>query len=137
MSKKPPPPAVGPTPRDFHRSRAVRLLTGPFDLTLDGSVEFTHTREWLVPERTGVYLLHDLRGVLYVGRTNDLRRRFSQHYWICGNQLLRLALRSPVGALLFSWKQHPDETLSSATERRLIARFQPVCNRLLLDFSSL
>lgn len=134
MSKKPRASAVSRTPHDFHRSRAARLLTGPFDLALDGTVSFTHTREWLVPEQMGVYLIHDLRGVLYVGRTNDLRRRFAEHYWVCGNQLLRLALRSPVGVLMFSWSQHPDEITCAAAERRLIARFQPVCNRLLLDF---
>lgn len=136
VPKKPPPPVVGPTRRDFHRNRAVRLLTGPFDLVLDGSVQFTHTREWLVPARTGVYLIHDLRGVLYVGRTADLRRRFTEHYWICGNQLLRLAMRSPVGVLLFSWQQHLDQVSCGVTERRLVSRFQPVCNRLLLDLTS-
>jgi predicted GIY-YIG superfamily endonuclease len=124
------------TPKDLHRRRAVRLLEGPFDLTLDGSVQFTHTREWLVPEQIGIYFIHDLRGVLYIGKTADLRRRFAEHYWICGNELLRLAMRSPVGALLFSWQQSPDEVSCADAERSLISRFQPVCNRLLLNFTS-
>ena len=135
MPKKPQRQTKVLTPKDLHRRRAVRLLEGPFDLTLDGTVQFTHTREWLVPEQVGIYLIHDLRGVLYIGKTTDLRRRFAEHYWICGNELLRLAMRSTVGALLFSWQQSPDEASCAEAERGLISRFQPVCNRLLLNFT--
>lgn len=121
------------TKTDFRRDRAVRLLENLPDLSFDGSVELALTREFLIPEQTGVYLMHDVRGVLYVGRTKNLRRRFVQHERLRRNRLLRLAMSRPVGSLTFSWILVPPGEPSAALERRLIARFQPVCNRLLLD----
>jgi len=119
--------------RQFRRDRAVRLLEDVPHLTFDGAVDLTITREFLVPEQAGVYLMHDLRGVLYVGRTQNLRRRFAQHERLRRNSLLRLAMSRPVGCLTFSWILVAAGEPSAALERRLIARFQPVCNRLLLD----
>ena len=32
-----------------------------------------------IPQYEGVYLFHDLRGVYYIGESNNLQRRFDQH----------------------------------------------------------
>ncbi len=42
-------------------------------------------------------MLHDLRGVLYVGATGNLNRRFHQHYWLTEDELLAEAMRRPLG----------------------------------------
>jgi excinuclease UvrABC nuclease subunit len=85
----------------------------------------------LVPRRPGVYLLHDLRGVLYVGSTRNLYRRFHQHYWLTANDLIALAMRQPFGELTFSWFLVADDTQRAALERVLIGWLQPPCNRVI------
>src|SRR5262245_13955745 len=96
-----------------------------------GSAVFRHTRQMLVPQRAGVYLLHDLRGVLYVGSTSNLYRRFDQHYWLTKNDLIELAMRQPFGQLTFSWFLVADDDRRAALERLLIGWLQPPCNRVI------
>ncbi len=115
------------------RERAERLLSREISWSPDGSVELVLTREFLVPDDAGVYLIHDLRGVLYVGQSRLLRQRFAQHDRLRRNRLLRLAMSRPVGVMRFSWRLVANEEDRSAFERELIAILQPVCNRQLLD----
>lgn len=115
------------------RERAERLLSREISWSPDGSVELVLTREFLVPDDAGVYLIHDLRGVLYVGQSRHLRQRFAQHDRLRRNRLLRLAMSRPVGVMTFSWRLVANEEERSAFERELIAILQPVCNRQLLD----
>ena len=117
----------------IRRERIARLLNREISWSPDGSVELVLTREFLVPADAGVYLIHDLRGVLYVGQSRNLRQRFIQHDRLRRNRLLRLAMNRPVGVLKFSWRLVADENQRSAFERELIAVLQPVCNRQLLD----
>ena len=90
------------------------------------------TREFLVPEDAGVYMVHDLRGVLYVGLSRNVRQRFVQHDRLRRNRLLNLAMDRPVGVISFSWRLVGDRETRVALERHLIAALQPVCNRQLL-----
>ena len=115
------------------RDRAERLLTREISWSPDGTVELVLTSEFMVPDDAGVYLIHDLRGVLYVGQTRKLRQRFVQHDRLRRNRLLHLAMSRPVGIMRFSWRLVADEEERSAFERELIASLQPVCNRQLLD----
>ena len=115
------------------RERAERLLTREISWSPDGTVELVLTREFLVPDDAGVYLVHDLRGVLYVGQSRQLRRRFVQHDRLRRNRLLHLAMSRPVGVMHFSWRLVADEDDRSAFERELVGILQPVCNRQLLD----
>jgi excinuclease UvrABC nuclease subunit len=85
----------------------------------------------LVPERPGVYLLHDLRGILYAGRTRNLSLRFHQHYWLTKNELLAVAMQRPFGELTFSWILVDGENERADLERRVIAWLKPPCNRLI------
>lgn len=115
------------------RDRADRLLTREISWSPDGTVELVLTREFMIPHDAGVYLIHDLRGVLYVGQSRKLRQRFAQHDRLRRNRLLHLAMSRPVGIIRFSWRLVADENERSAFERELIATLQPVCNRQLLD----
>lgn len=107
-----------------------RLLGAAPVLSIDASVAFRLDRDLLVPHQPGVYLIHDLRGVLYVGRSIDLRRRFDEHFWHCDNPLLATALARPIGELQFSWCLIglPEQV---AYEKQLVNFFNPPCNRTL------
>jgi excinuclease UvrABC nuclease subunit len=115
------------------RDRAERLLAREISWSPDGSVEMVLAREFMVPDDAGVYLIHDVRGVLYVGQSRKLRQRFVQHDRLRRNRLLSLAMNRPVGVMRFSWRLVANEAERSAFERELIAVLQPVCNRQLLD----
>ncbi len=107
-----------------------RLLSDAPNVPIDASVAFRLDRDLMIPHRPGVYLIHDLRGVLYVGRSVDLRRRFDEHFWQCENPLLAVAIAQPVGELRFSW--HLIGFPAQVTlERQLINYFNPPCNRTL------
>lgn len=84
-----------------------------------------------VPPSEGVYLFHDLRGVLYVGRSTNLRRRFVQHLELDQNPWLTVALSSPVLEMRFSWILVASGQ-SEPLERDLIHTFRPPCNRTSL-----
>ncbi len=102
-----------------------RLIHDPPDLRLDHDVPYQRGWALAVPHDAGVYLIHDLRGVLYVGQASDLRRRFDQHMEMSHNSKLVKALARPVGDLRFAWilDERP-----SALEQSLIRAFQPLCN---------
>lgn len=111
--------------------RRRELLLVPVHIEMSGSTAFRHTRHIHVPKKGGVYLIHDLRGVLYIGRTRNLYRRFDEHYWLAENEFLSLAMRQPFGEITFSWVIDEDEGDRVDLESRLIAWLRPVCNRLV------
>lgn len=111
------------------RSTPHPRLTLQLKIQLDGSVPFRRTSDVLVPRSGGVYMLHDLRGALYVGRTIDLLRRFEEHESLPSNPLIAMARRSAVGALYFSWISLSDAKRRRAVESELIRALDPPCNR--------
>ena len=111
--------------------RRHALLNVPVDIELSGSTVFRHTRHIYVPKKGGVYLIHDLRGVMYVGRTCNLYRRFAEHYWLTDNELLSLAMHRSFGDLTFSWVIVESASERAVLENHLIAWLRPACNRLL------
>ena len=104
-----------------------RLIVEPPRVVPDGGVLFRRSWSLGVPTRPGVYLIHDLRGILYVGRADQLRRRFEEHYLDSHNPALRTAIRTAVGQLMFSWVlvAAPEQF---ELERDLIRSFRPLCN---------
>ncbi|WP_211109556.1 GIY-YIG nuclease family protein [Azospirillum tabaci] len=120
-------PRKPPTLHGYNRA----LLRTPVQMEPSGSAPFLPTYGMLVPDNAGVYLIHDLRGVLYVGRTNLLRRRFNEHFWIADNELLLVARRHPFGEVAFSWILVEAESDRATLERRLVSWLQPPCNRLI------
>lgn len=111
--------------------RREAFLSAPSNVDVDGSVTFRALQRRLVPEVCGVYLVHDLRGVLYVGRSVDLQRRFEEHRLQKANPYLVLALGNPFGDMRFSWIVASDEAEADRLERQLISWLQPACNRLV------
>ncbi len=111
--------------------RPSPLLRRPPHLDLAGPVPLQRIRGFVVPDDPGVYLIHDLRGVLYAGRSICLRRRFTEHCDARGNELIALAQRSVFGKLTFSWAFVPDARRRAQLERELISWLQPPCNRAL------
>src|SRR5262245_2899546 len=95
------------------RSRVEAIQTMVFEArvmpSFDGSVPYRGSSVLLVPRRSGVYLVHDLRGVLYVGESAVLRGRFHQHLWEEDNPLLAAATSQPMGALKLSWVVCPEK----------------------------
>jgi hypothetical protein len=107
-----------------------RLIASPPSLELERSVPYRQGFALGVPPEPGIYLFHDFRGVIYVGQSDSLRRRFDEHFWERDNPLLARALARPVGEMMFSWIRIPLEKLDEA-ERRLVRAFHPLCNRVL------
>ena len=93
----------------------------------DGTTSFRPSHSFYVPTVPGVYLIHDLRGSLYVGRSDNIGKRFQQHHEFSHNSRLRLALRAPVGPISFSWLL-AEGLEQKALEARLIRYLDPLCN---------
>lgn len=112
------------------RLQVSRLVGDIPVFKLDGTVEYNLGGKISVPMDYGVYLIHDLRGTLYVGRTENLQRRYDEHYWETNNPLLRAVICKPFHPLKFSWiiSAYSDQV---ALERLLIRYFEPICNRML------
>lgn len=119
--------------QEIHDQRIYELLRTEVSWSPDGSTELAMACEIFVPSDAGVYMIHDLRGALYVGLSRNLRKRFRQHDHLRRNRLLRLALDKPVGTLKFSWRLVDDEMERIELERHLVSILQPVCNTQLLN----
>lgn len=121
-------PAMPSQVSSLLRARKL-LIDDPPALSVDGDVPYREGWAVLVPRCSGVYLIRDLRGMLYVGKAINLRRRFDQHRVGSHNARLCLALARPVGQTYFCWVEAADP---SDLEALLIARLQPLCNERLL-----
>lgn len=110
-------------------SRGHLRLDIDIRVVLDGTVPFRRTSDVLIPMAAGVYLIHDLRGVLYVGLSANLRRRFLEHEGDPANPLVATARRSVLGSLSFSWMAVRDALRRAAVEAELITALDPPCNR--------
>jgi excinuclease UvrABC nuclease subunit len=104
--------------------------------SIDGCARFGAAWSLAVPLAGGVYFIHDLRGVLYVGRTGSLRKRFSEHLVNSHNPSLRRALVCPIGQLYFSWIRCVSVDGQSQMERSLIKLLRPTCNVMMNDLAT-
>jgi excinuclease UvrABC nuclease subunit len=105
------------------------VIYRPPTLRLEGTVSYVDGWALLVPAESGVYFIHDLRGFIYIGRSNNLNVRFNQHYWSSHNRGLTAALRHPVGQMQFSWLTCEEE-VAVKLERDYIRGFQPLANSI-------
>ena len=120
-----------PASNKRNASRRAVLLSPPPNSPLFGPVPLRRVRGFIIPDEPGVYLIHDLRGVLYAGRSICLRRRFAEHCEARGNELIGLAQRSVFGLLAFSWVIVPDRRRRAQLEHEFIAWLQPPCNSVV------
>lgn len=93
----------------------------------DGAVPYILVWGLAVPRLPGVYVINDVRGPLYVGRSVNLRRRFEEHYVASHNPLLADALRNPLGLTTFTWFLTGPGNLNDL-ESQVIEQLQPICN---------
>lgn len=125
-----------PTSRDKRRSEdRERRLVEAAGLDVDGATSFQLGFDLAVPRASGIYVIADLRGPLYVGKSGHLRRRFVEHFENTHNRLLHLALAAPAGRPTFSWLTTTPENLTS-TEIRYIRALRPLCNQHLYIHSN-
>jgi len=118
--------AVISTLQDIEPGQALRAASGLI-ISFDGQTQYLVGQDWRIPQSGGIYFIHDLRGTIYIGRTNSLHRRFTEHYWNSHNVLLSMAIKNPVGTLWFSWMLVNGWT-QVASEQLLIRAFRPMCN---------
>lgn len=138
ISQPPEDPAEPPQRRVRHstpraNSEPHPVLRLKVKVKFDGTAPFRRTSDVHLPREGGVYILHDLRGALYIGRTNSLLRRFGEHEDQPANPLIAMARESAVGTLYFSWITLPDARRRRAVEAELIRALSPPCNRCTPD----
>ena len=107
------------------------LLSKVPDFKIDGSTSFNSSSSVCIPSAPGIYFIRDFRGVLYIGRTENLKRRFKEHFWNTNNPKISSIKKNPVGKIQFSWMLL-DFSEQEIKEKELIQYFQPVCNRMLI-----
>lgn len=94
------------------------------------TIEDEEVSESLPRKMTAVYFLtHDSEGLLYVGKTHELRKRWLNAYWShnhCGHQCMPHALH--LKDVRLSWWQLPKE-LIEIVESSLIRLWTPKWNR--------
>lgn len=108
-------------------TRRQWLLDDPPAAHLDGPVPFRLGWDMAVSRAGGIYLISDLRGPLYIGRTGNFRRCYGQHYLGSHNDLVNRALDRPLGEPSFGWVEIP-EPQQPAVERQLVGALAPICN---------
>jgi|TARA_B100001964_G_C14009341_1_gene498562 predicted GIY-YIG superfamily endonuclease len=93
----------------------------------NGSIGFTVFENIYAPKKCGVYFVHDLRGILYIGKARNIYSRFTQHTWIRENKDLFKLSQNPFGKLKFSWVNTKDEQTADRLEKKWIRIFKPIC----------
>jgi len=97
------------------------------NVVLSGSTGYERSAVWDIPPSKGVYIIHDLRGPLYIGKATNLQRRFQQHWNNSHNLQLNKEILSPVGPLSFSWIESYE---ADKLERKMVRFLKPKCNRI-------
>ena len=91
-------------------------------------VEFRIGNHICVPAESGVYLFSDFGGPLYVGKSNNLYNRFSEHKEKSHNVDLSKRFNKPFGNINFHF--FPTSDRVDAFERALIRILNPLYNKI-------
>ena len=114
---------------EFSDGQCSTIGAKTFQPQFDGSVSVNVLSESGIPQDGGVYFYHDLRGVLYIGRTGNFRRRFRKHYYDSHNPDLTMVISNQIGDQNFSWILAPDIREMKSLEKQMIRVFNPHCNK--------
>ena len=87
----------------------------------DGTIGFSVFENIYAPKSIGVY----------IGRTNNINQRFTQHSWVRKNRDLFKLSQNPMGKLKFSWVSAKTEKQAKILETKWIRIFMPICNDIL------
>lgn len=103
------------TPVSFSRRRTLQQIA------------FTHLNIEDVPQEPGIYILWFKSRCLYVGQSQNLRGRLTQHWQKSHNEGLRLWIDAYRADLRFDYRETEPERLIHE-ERRFIRRLHPETN---------
>ena len=92
----------------------------------NGTLTFSIFDKIYAPECPGVYFVHDKRGVLYIGRTENINNRFTQHAWKRKNKVLFKLSQNPFGKLKFSWVKTKNLSEAIKLENKWVSLFLPI-----------
>lgn len=98
--------------------------------TFNGSVNISANKCPFLNQLPAVYFFHDLRGIHYIGETENLRLRFLQHIKKKRNLNLNTAILSAFGPMFFSWVVAPSKMDALIMQKKWIRVFKPYCNEI-------
>ena len=91
---------------------------------------FTSLSLFLIPEVSGVYIIQNNNGFIYVGQSENLRRRMFEHAFKETNLLLRFLMEIYEQSIVVKWAEVPKYQLNGV-EKYLCNRLNPICNHIL------
>ena len=95
-----------------------------------GSVIYKTSRAFTLPTCSGVYFIHDFRGIHYIGEAKNLQQRFLQHHTNEDNVILIELVRYPFGELRFYWLTTKTKPKAVKLQKYWIRVFQPISNKV-------
>jgi len=95
-----------------------------------GSVKYKTSRAFTLPTCSGVYFIHDFRGIHYIGEAKNLQQRFLQHHTNEDNVILIELVRYPFGELRFYWLTTKTKPKAVKLQKYWIRVFQPISNKV-------
>tara|TARA_B100000959_G_C14962081_1_gene616197 strand:+ start:611 stop:1015 length:405 start_codon:yes stop_codon:yes gene_type:complete len=96
----------------------------------DNSIAYKVSSAFILPKLSGVYFIHDFRGVLYIGESKNLRQRFLQHIYREENLFLKEMISNPCGEVRFYWFTVSNKYKSIKIQKDWIRFFKPKCNHI-------
>ena len=97
---------------------------------LDKQVSYKLSNNFFIPRCEGVYFIHDKRGFLYIGESNNLRNRFLQHLQRERNLDLVNLIKNPFGDLSFYWVTVNTKLEAVKLQKYWIRILKPLSNKI-------
>ena len=97
---------------------------------LKKKVLYKLSQNFFVPSAEGVYFIHDKRGFLYIGESNNLRNRFLQHLQREKNLNLTNLIKFPFGDLSFYWVTTNTKLEALKLQKYWIRILKPLTNKI-------
>jgi predicted GIY-YIG superfamily endonuclease len=97
---------------------------------LNKKVLYKLSSSFFVPRCEGVYFIHDQRGFLYIGESNNLRQRFLQHLQREKNSDLTNLIKFPFGDLSFYWVTTNTKLEAVKLQKYWIRILKPFTNKI-------
>ena len=95
-----------------------------------GSINISANKNPFLNELPATYFFHDLRGIHYIGETENLRLRFFQHMKKNKNLALKESILSAFGPMFFSWVIASSKMDALIMQKKWIRVFEPKCNEI-------
>lgn len=121
-----------------HTSEVLRSISKISDVKkckpiypqLNKKVKYKLSNNFFVPRSEGIYFIHDQRGFLYIGETNNLRNRFLQHLRREKNLDLINLIKYPFGDLSFYWITSNTKLEAVKLQKYWIRILKPFTNKI-------